>query len=359
VDVVTQYKTDEPVDLLPVINIEVNVTEENCIAGSGWCMDSNHAYRFVGEHQTGIDQATTIRHYSHSGFDKCLANKTVIFIGDSRVRYQYMNLIHYLGTKQFMKCRDYPNQTDEHACFLIDHKAHLKMTEKDWNLWYNDSTTMVAYPQNGKEHQMSLCDCFRPNPFQYDTTYENRFTRRVTQFGESNLIYLQSFRDEVKLNGDFPPYSSFGETVDRCAPGDCRDGKRNNIFKGSVNATMWEIVPLLNATHMFVNIGWEEFYRMTEQSSFSCELKSFAEQHPDIQVFLISHPPQSNTLHNPSAKFNESNLACDIRVLDRTSLNKNVPLSWYWDINHVLSILNEEYNHRLIEKICPLNEGKL
>lgn len=95
---------------------------------------------------------------------------------------------------------------------------------------------------------------------------------------------------------------------------------------------------------------------MNAQSKFACHMKSFEMLNPSIKMYLISHPPARDTLHNPSAKFNESNLACDVDVLDRTTVNKNVPRSWYWDNLHVLSIMNEEYNHRMIEKICPIDE---
>lgn len=155
------------------------------------------------------------------------------------------------------------------------------------------------------------------------------------------------------MNVHFPPFSPFRGAPNRCTPGDCHAGNRNNTAM-DVNTTMWEILPLLNTTHVFVNLGWEHLFGMSQQSKFSCGFKSFERHHPDIQTFLISHPPEKKTLDNPSIKFNESNLECDVNVLDRTSVNKNVPAGWYWDNLHVLSILNEEYNHRLIEKICPL-----
>jgi hypothetical protein len=40
-------------------------------------------------------------------------------------------------------------------------------------------------------------------------------------------------------------------------------------------------------------------------------------------------------------------------VLDRSVLSEGIPRGWYWDQYHVLSILNEEYNHQLVEKVCP------
>ena len=54
----------------------------------------------------------------------CLANKTIVFIGDSRVRYQYMNLAYFLMSSRFMRCDDHPTckkgltQPDK-DCYLI------------------------------------------------------------------------------------------------------------------------------------------------------------------------------------------------------------------------------------------------
>ena len=85
-------------------------------------------------------------------------------------------------------------------------------------------------------------------------------------------------------------------------------------------------------------------------------------QAPNNQTTLISHPPTVLNVPNPHPEFNPSKLKCKVDVLDRTTMNKNVPItsegsfyaSWYYDSVHVISILNEEYNHQLVKKICPI-----
>lgn len=116
-------------------NHEVHMTDGNCLENSSWCTDSNHTPRHVGDDLVmwAIDDEVTIRHYSHYGFDKCLADKTVVFVGDSRVRYQYMHLVSYLKTERFMKCRDYPNRPDDPECSLIAYEGTKRMSNKDWN----------------------------------------------------------------------------------------------------------------------------------------------------------------------------------------------------------------------------------
>ena len=72
------------------------------------------------------------------GYEKCLAGKNVVFIGDSRVRYQFMHLAAYLKYERFMKCRDVtitPAEADE-ECFVIDER----MKQRNWTLWFEEST---------------------------------------------------------------------------------------------------------------------------------------------------------------------------------------------------------------------------
>ena len=114
------------------------------------------------------------------------------------------------------------------------------------------------------------------------------------------------------------------------------------------------MLPRLNTTHAFVNLGWEHTAEFQQQSDFSCVVRDFEMHFPDIKLFLISHPPPTDALDDPVHHFDATKLKCDANVLDRTIVNKNVPKDWYWDTQHVLSILNEEYNHQMVEKICPL-----
>ena len=305
-----------------------------------------------------------IQHYTHDGYDKCLADRTVVFIGESRVRYQFMHLAAFLKYNFFMKCQDYINQTPDPECYLIDHEHHQKMGANDWISWYQQSTIMLdskpsKHRQESKKeaYQQSLCDCFRPQPFNPDLTYENRFIKRSTRFGETNLIYLQNFKNLIRLSQHHPPFAFSSKSASRCKTGECGKGNRTDAFQGDLNATLWNVLPRLNTTHAFINLGWEHVAGFQKQSDFSCMMRDFERHFPDIRLFLISHPPSKRNLNSPVAHFDATKLKCDANVLDRTIVNKNVPRDWYWDDQHVLSILNEEYNHQMVEKICPLTAG--
>ena len=157
------------------------------------------------------------------------------------------------------------------------------------------------------------------------------------------------------MNQQFPPYTPFFSKEERCKPGECGNGNRTNVFQGDLNATVWNILPLMNTTHAFINLGWESHFDLDEQYEFSCVMQDFERQYPNIQLFLISHPPPKETLKNETMpRFDPTKLKCKVKVLDRTILSKHVPEEWYFDNMHVWSVLNEEYNHQLMEKLCPL-----
>jgi len=148
-----------------------------------WYCDKGNTPRYV----TKSDYATNItQHYTHEGYEKCLAKKTVVFIGDSRVRYQFLNLADFLISEKFMNCQDHRNYTMQNrdpACYLIQERL-----PEVWNNWYRNTTNMLK--SNTSLQQDSLCDCFRAPKFVPAETYENRFIQRSTPFGQVNLVYL-------------------------------------------------------------------------------------------------------------------------------------------------------------------------
>ena len=329
---------------------------DNSIVPDNWCLDNDQTPRYVGNIEW---PPKMIQHYTHDGYDKCLAKKTIVFIGDSRVRYQFMNLAAFLKSKRFMKCEDYTNinisqAIPEPECYLINEKSHARMNAKDWTSWYEQSTISLDSNETSESQQIGLCDCFRGHHFVARTTYENRYIKRATRFGETTLIYLQNFQNLIRIDKEYPPFAPFLPTPKRCKTGKCGDGYRTNAFEGDLNATLWDILPQLNTTHAFISLGWEDFARFQQQSDFTCVMRDFERSYPDIKLFLISHPPSTAALDDTVHYFDATKLKCDANVLDRTSVNAKVPRNWYWDKFHVLSILNEEYNHQMVEKICPL-----
>lgn len=352
----TNKKANFDTSVFVLTNLTENITldYESCtnsmVVPENWCLDEDKVPRYVGNEEW---PPRKVQHYTHDGYEQCLADKTVVFIGDSRVRYQFLHLANYLKSKERMRCQDYTLDnsslpiTPDPECFVINESQR----NIDWITWYKEST--IALESN---KQSGLCDCYRPPRFNPIGTYENRFIKRSTPFGEINLIYLQNYMNLIRMDEEFPPYSSFASTPKRCKTGECNTVNRTDAFQGNLNETLWNILPQLNATHAFVNLGWEKNFPFAKQSDFSCTMREFERHHPDIKLYLISHPPKTQHIDNPLANFDVKKLKCDSNVLDRTNTNKNIPSNWYWDTQHALSILNEEYNHQLVEKICPIKK---
>ena len=133
--------------------------------------------------------------------------------------------------------------------------------------------------------QDSLCNCSRGSGPK--GLYENWYTRRQAQYGEINLIYLNSIIGRVDVNQEFPSFSSFDSTSPtHCVPGECSPQNRNNAFTEDVKAALWEILPWLNVTHAFINLGWEHRSPFRAQSEFTCVMKEYMEVHPNINQTL-------------------------------------------------------------------------
>ena len=246
----------------------------------------------------------------------------------------------------------------DESCYLIDHEHHQKMGLKDWNKWYSQSTAMLTKD----EEQVALCDCFRDVPFTPQGTYENRFIQRLTPHGTVNLVYLQNFRNLVRIDQEFPPFAPFGFSKHpsaRCVPGSCGGANRTNAFSGSLNETLWTILPLLNATHAFVSLGWDDKWGgfkngFHKDQKLSCVIQDFEAHHPHTKVEIITQVPGKFRSQNLDL-YDAKKLDCpSVGVYNRWNMAQGVPKFWYWDNAHILGILNEALNHKLLERICPL-----
>ncbi len=80
---------------------------------------------------------------------RCLANRHVVFVGDSVTRYQYLSFAHFLSKKQYMWRY---GQGPEHCLAL----------EGEWNSWstfYREGNARIANATDGIAEE--ICDCYR------------------------------------------------------------------------------------------------------------------------------------------------------------------------------------------------------
>ena len=97
------------------------------------------------------------------------------------------------------------------------------MATNDWVLWYKQSDLMLESNTQSADHnnQSSLYDCTCQNPFNHETTFKNRYIKKSNTFGEVNFFYLQNFANQNFLHKDYPPFSPYFSTSNRCRTGEC------------------------------------------------------------------------------------------------------------------------------------------
>jgi hypothetical protein len=358
----SQSKKEEQKKACFLAEFPMNCTENQ--APRGWCTDITFdTPRFVGDGRslvkdTGNNSTVGKAYRTLEGYQQCLVNKHIVFIGDSRVRYQYMTLIDYLRTGKWLRCHDQSlavNETYSTNCFLIDHQHGVKTT---WNDWYQSSSDALS----------DVCDCHRDLAFNPARTYENRYLRMSSPFGPINITYLQNFQDSVKFHSEFPPLSPYypysnndtnttteegsdsNNNTSRCQPGFCDHAPA--IVLNTAN-TLLQMVPQLQPTHVFGQTGWKHHFGSTP-NTFGCILETFMLENPGVNAYAISH-----FWERGAVRYNKVPLhGCNATVFDRVTPSYLAPASWYWDKKHVLSILNEEMNHQLLDYICgPVDEN--
>ena len=253
----------------------------------GWCLDIDLIPRYIDDNVTFITaseesyKSFELKRYTIKGMEQCLSNKTIVFIGDSRTRYQYMHLGLSLKIGRFMSCPDIPKGTtfrdleydfeyDIECLGIASQKSNYQSWEGEggiqnvttWNDVFKHSTEMLRSSSSNHSTtgtQDSICDCYRPiKKFDPDNFYENRYTKRTTkEFGEINLIHLENLQDRVSMNEDYPPYQPFYSTsTKRCKPGECGrggHGNNNNKWVGDLNASLYDIVPC-SMQHIYLSI---------------------------------------------------------------------------------------------------------
>ena len=217
----------------PVFVESVPCTKSDDLPTEKWCFDRNNDPHYLWNSSSASEdiavdssqrlnttftsnETVKIMEFTHAGFEKCLANKTIIFVGDSRVRYQFLHLASYLKRAQFMKCEDDHNKASaepDEECLLLDYRK-----SSSWSAWYNESTRMISDTNNinvgnhtqtdtmKHQQQYALCDCARPDKRGIQNHYfENRYVQRKGAFGTIQLVGLTNWVNLVQIEEGFPP----------------------------------------------------------------------------------------------------------------------------------------------------------
>ena len=218
-----------------------------------WALDVNGTMRYLGDGLLfDIDGDTSGKMYrTFAGYQKTLANKHVVLIGDSRVRYQYLSLVHFLNNGHWLRCRDYD---------AIPGPENFTSNGKDPDCDLIDDALKVSWPEWFKSSSIRLndtCDCSRQEPYSAPDIFDNRYFSMSSPYGPIQITFLVSYIDLVKFHDAFPPLSwepKPGHTPTFCKPGDCSHPASVSLTTGEA---LLEIVPKLNPTHVFANTGWQ------------------------------------------------------------------------------------------------------
>ena len=272
--------------------------------------------------------------FSVQAYEARLANKHLVFIGDSRVRYQVLNLQYFVTHGHWNKCENGQLEHVRTNCWLIDHRDEGGVW-RGWRSWYVSSNQL--FNVNGSHE---LCDCHREVAFSSDTTFENRYFTRHTKLGKIKITYLQNFGDSVKFHRGFPPFSNHSN--ERCIVGAC-DRSHNYSVMNTAQA-LERVVPRLEPTHVFASTGWVE-------KDIGCPLMQL-QQRTGAHVFIISHISQMPGAdpHSLVSKAFPSQ-GCGAPVYDRASPTRNLSRSHYWDTLHLLSTGNKLLNNMLLDLV--------
>jgi hypothetical protein len=323
-----------------IIKVEKNDYYQTTITDieNNWGVDKEYStYRYTA----GSITTTTTTQYrrTHQGFLKCLANKNIVLIGDSRVRFQYMSLAAFLTHKEWPRCKEgkiIPK--NKPSCYLIHSSDNL------WTNFFSNSTQYLS--QNGGNE---LCYCYRLG--KHDPIRENRFFTLNTTWGLIQITYLQSFMDFIYFGKLFPPFIISTDNIttsvknERCTPGTC-------IPKREITTTVENSFPILfqfNLTHLFVNTGWIE-------KDIGCLLTEF-EHKTGVLSYEISHlswlGKRTGGIIPPFISGDYIPQSCQAKVFDRYTPTLYMrPEQYSHDRIHVLGSGNEELNHLLMNNLC-------
>jgi len=167
--------------------------------------------------------------------EKHLHGRSILLIGDSLTRYQYLNLVYFLATGQWSS--------------PIPHNENEKEFES-WSHFYNTTT---------QRNKHEICDCYRGDSMQ--TIVENRYFA----IHNINISYMQyftptngiKFHEQHFLNIDCLYGSIRQQCQQGCQPGECTQEKGPFIPSRPLTETgvIRDIVSRLYLTDIVTNIG--------------------------------------------------------------------------------------------------------
>ena len=328
-----------------------------------WCKDSRTGvFRFFLPGERFVRK-------TWRGAVECLAGKHVVLIGDSRTRYQYASLAHFLVHKQWPRCPEDGGQLDD---AFVGHAATAscqwlrggKAFGGDWNeyhAWLTAELTKTRGDDDEGTTSREWCDCFRPNKPRgtapdvwVPENVENRHFALQTVYGHVRITVIVAHLAFAWMHTGFPPFSNPSTSTSvaggvPCAPGACTRAAAPATPQLHIREVIRTIVPMLNPTHVFAQAGWWE-------DDVGCELVELERRHRNVTAFAMTGLDRFGPTHN-GERVNPP-VGCGAKVFDRLRLSRLISRGdWLDDDVHVGGAVNEELNHRLMGLVCPPPPG--
>ena len=249
-------------------------------------------------------------------FRRVLAKKHILLIGDSRTRYQYMDLVDALVNGNFMRCGDDITAVAEtRRCKMINER----LTSGGWEKFYVDTNSALEVKGTARQPASGeLCDCYRSSTFTTASTFENRFFTQHTNFGTIKITYLQNFVDVIQIHAPFLYANHSGPP--RCLPGRC-NAEPDARF--STREALETLPSMPKVTHVFASAGWT-------QKDLSCALSSAMKRFDGLRFFYISHPTMP-----PLGMQQCGGVGASVRVLDRFTPTQHRPKDEHLSLIHI------------------------
>jgi len=317
-----------------------------------WCLDTQGIWRYSKD-----AKSSHFRRRTSEGIARCLANKHILFIGDSRTRYQYLSLANVLAHRVFPRAKESISNRSRSNRF-----HGLMRKTSDLNKFFRLSNRLLR-----TDSSEEMCNCYFVDPGTNEMMTspgaakvtntnnggaaaheprENRFFTAQTEYGKVHLTYIISHLDSCRLDLGYPPFNladPFCE-VGNCATSAIEQEVSFNNVSGCLRNLTREFERRIGTpiTHAFVTTGWGH-------KDIGCAVVENAVE-SFVQSWVMTPPvhlvPKSMLIETPSSQ------SCDVPIFDRWNVTDVGMRDLYFDNVHPWSSANEEFNHMLLDLVC-------
>ena len=278
----------------------------------------------------------------------CLKGKSILFIGDSLTRYQYLNLVHYIATDKWSSTKP---------------RNEIEIEHESWTAFYKTTTSRNIYEK---------CDCYRSSS---KPNLKHIVENRYFEYNNIKITYMQyftrengiKFHDLKWLSSACLPTGKFSCQTG-CKPGYCE--QEIGIFKylGDILApgVFEEIIEQVNATDIILNVGLHyngwlgvvgmpsslgNISRQIESSKKNQKIKFHWKTTTKPKISNLRIQEELNAAEN--LKSNHGWKVFDLWNITN-SLSQQYNKSIYWDNLHFEPWIYPLLNTELIRHICQV-----